>query len=58
VTILRKNWLLATGAAVILAGFAFLAGGFLSVGPLLLVVGYCLLLPIYLWRNFLGGVGE
>jgi hypothetical protein len=56
--ILRKNWLLAAGVASILAGFAFLAGGALSLGPLLLVIGYCLALPIYLWRNFRGGVGE
>jgi hypothetical protein len=58
VKILRKNWLLAAGAAAILVGFAFLAGGSLSLGPLLLVVGYCLALPIYLWRNYRGGVGE
>jgi hypothetical protein len=56
--ILRKNWLLAAGTAAILVGFAFLAGGSLSLGPLLLVVGYCLALPIYLWRNYRGGVGE
>lgn len=56
--ILRKNWLLVAGAAAILAGFTFLAGGSLSLGPLLLVVGYCLALPIYLWRNYRDGVGE
>ncbi len=56
--ILRKNWLLAVGAAAILVGFALLAGGSLSLGPLLLVAGYCLALPLYLWRNFRGGVGE
>lgn len=55
---LRKNWLLVAGAAAILVGFALLAGGALSLGPLLLVVGYCLALPIYLWRNFRDGVGE
>lgn len=57
-TILRKNWLLVAGAAAILAGFALLASGSLSLGPLLLVVGYCLALPVYLWRNYRGGVGE
>lgn len=54
----RKNWLLVAGAAAILMGFAFLAGGALSLGPLLLVAGYCLALPVYLWRNFRDGVGE
>jgi hypothetical protein len=57
-TLLRKNWLLVAGLVVILAGFALLAGGSLSLGPLLLVGGYCLVLPFYLWRNFRGGVGE
>jgi hypothetical protein len=55
---IRKNWLLVAGVAAILIGFALLAGGSLSFGPLLLVVGYCLALPIYLWRNYRGGVGE
>jgi len=58
VAFVRKNWLLVAGAAAVLIGFALLAGGSLSLGPLFLVVGYCLALPIYLWRSYRGGVGE
>ncbi len=36
----------------IAGGFLALAGQHLSVGPLMLVAGYCLLLPAYLWRTF------
>jgi len=54
----RKNGLLWAGLAIIVAGFALLAGGSLSLGPLLLVAGYCLVLPLYLWLNFRDGVGE
>ena len=56
--ILRRNWLLWAGAVAIVVGFLALAGGSLTLGPLLLVAGYCLALPIYLWRNFRDGVGE
>lgn len=33
-------------AVVIVAGFGDLARGGLTVGPLLLVIGYCILVPI------------
>ena len=49
----RKNWSLAlVGLAVILLGYVFLrippAEGFLSLtlAPVLLVVGYCVLIPM------------
>lgn len=49
----RKNWTLAAvGLAVILLGYVFLrippAEGFLSLtlAPVLLVVGYCVLIPM------------
>lgn len=49
----RKNWSLAiAGLAVILLGYVFLrippAEGFLSLtlAPVLLVVGYCVLIPL------------
>ncbi len=45
-------------AASILGGFAALAAGRLSIGPLLLVAGYCVILPVYLWFSFQGRVGE
>ena len=41
-----------------LLGFVALAAGRLSVGPLLLVGGYCVLLPFFLWRSFRRRVGE
>ena len=55
---LRKTWLLWVTGLIICAGFVTLAGGRLSVGPLLLVLGYCILLPLFLWRSFQKGVGE
>lgn len=57
-SLLRKNWLLVSGVVAIASGFAMLAAGALSLGPLLLVAGYCLALPIYLWRRYRDGVGE
>lgn len=51
-TILRRFWLLWTALGAIGLGFALLAGGSLSLAPLLLVGGYCVLLPFFLWRSF------
>jgi hypothetical protein len=43
----RANWLLFGGAlAVIAIGYAFLAGGSITLAPLLLVLGYCVLVPL------------
>jgi len=45
-------------AACIIGGYVALAARHLSLGPLLLVGGYCLLLPAFLWRSFQGQGGE
>ena len=55
---LKRFGLLFAGLAAIVLGFLTLAGGMLSVGPLLLVGGYCVLLPFFLWRSFRNSVGE
>lgn len=55
---MRKTWLLWLALASIILGFVFLDGGKLSIGPLLLVLGYCVLLPFFLWRSFRKSVGE
>ena len=56
--ILRKIWLLPLAFVAIVAGFVFLSAGKLSIGPVLLVLGYCVLLPFFLWRSFRKSVGE
>ena len=52
-------WLIA-GLAAIVLGYVVL--GFLEstvLGPILLVLGYCILLPAHLWvRHRRGSVGE
>lgn len=50
--ILRRFWLLWTALGAIALGFVLLAAGSLSIAPLLLVGGYCVLLPFFLWRSF------
>lgn len=57
-TILRQNWLLVAALAAILLGYVLLDAGRLSLGPLLLVGGYCILLPGFLWSSFRKRVGE
>jgi len=43
----KRNWTwLIAGAAVIVAGFISLAMGSITLAPILLVVGYCVLIPI------------
>ncbi len=56
--ILRRFWLLWAALAAIGTGFLLLSAGSLSVGPLMLVTGYCILLPFFLWRSFRKSVGE
>jgi len=42
----RKNWtILAVALGVIIAGFVFLGNGSITLAPILLVVGYCVLVP-------------
>jgi hypothetical protein len=56
--LLRRTWMLWTSLAVVAVGYVLLADGRLSLGPLLLVAGYCVLLPVFLWRSFRRRVGE
>ncbi|MCP4293512.1 MAG: hypothetical protein GY780_16930 [bacterium] len=54
----RKTILLWLSLVFITVGFISLKGGKLSLGPLLLVGGYCVLLPFFIWRSFRKSVGE
>jgi uncharacterized membrane protein HdeD (DUF308 family) len=47
----RNVWLMMTGIVVILLGYLLLGRGSTSVAPLLLVLGYCVMVPlsIMLW---------
>ncbi len=56
--LLKKFWLLWTSLTAVVLGFVTLAAGMLTVGPTLLVLGYCVLLPFFLWRSFQDSVGE
>jgi hypothetical protein len=43
----RKNYILmGAGLATIVAGFIALAGGSMTLAPLLLVLGYCVVIPV------------
>lgn len=54
----RIKWLLA-GIVSIVAGYVLLASsGSMTVAPTLLVVGYCVLIPLHLWSRYRAGVGE
>jgi hypothetical protein len=47
----RRSWLYWTLAAVVLvAGFADLARGGETLAPILLVIGYCVLVPLAILR--------
>jgi uncharacterized membrane protein HdeD (DUF308 family) len=42
-----KNWtVLGIGLAAIILGFVFLGSGSITLAPILLVLGYCVLIPI------------
>lgn len=56
--ILRRFWLLWAALGAIALGFVLLAAGSLSIAPLLLVGGYCVLLPFFLWRSFRRSAGR
>ena len=49
---------LAGGFVAIVLGYALLGSGDVTVAPLLLVLGYCLLIPMFLLQSFLEGKGE
>ena len=55
---LKNTILLWVSLLAILAGFLTLKAGMLSVGPLLLVAGYCVGFPVFIWRSFRKSVGE
>jgi hypothetical protein len=55
---LRRTWLFYVALAVIVAGFLLLARGDITVAPLLLVLGYCVLVPVHLWLTFRRDEGE
>jgi hypothetical protein len=43
----KKNYaIMGAGLAVIVAGFVSLAGGSITLAPILLVLGYCVLIPV------------
>ena len=54
----RRSLLLWVALLLLVAGFLMLAAGRHSIGPVLLVVGYCILLPLFLWRSFRFRSGE
>lgn len=55
---LKAHWLLVVAVLAVVVGFVLLSAASLLVAPLLLVAGYCVLLPLYLWQSFRRGVGE
>ncbi|UCG42164.1 MAG: DUF3098 domain-containing protein [candidate division WOR-3 bacterium] len=49
IALTKKNYIImGIGLATIIAGFITLSGGSMTLAPLLLVVGYCVLIPIAL----------
>lgn len=54
----RNKWLIA-GLGSIVLGYVLLATReSLTAAPLLLVAGYCVLIPLHLWSRYRSGVGE
>ncbi len=56
--LMKKFWLLCASLGAVVVGFITLAAGMLTVGPILLVLGYCIMLPFFLWGSFRDSVGE
>ncbi len=56
--LLRNSWLLIVGVVAIAVGYVMLADQRLSWGPLLLVAGYCVAFPAFIWRLFRRDGGE
>ena len=50
----RKNLWLVIGFALLLLGYVLLAAGDITAAPLLLVAGYCVCIPLHLYRSFRG----
>ena len=55
---MRRYLLLLIALAVIAVGYVLLKNGDITLAPLLLVTGYCVLLPAFLWQSFRSGSGE
>jgi hypothetical protein len=55
---LKRTILLWCALALLVLGSFLLATGDMTASPLLLVCGYCVLLPLFLWRSFRRGSGE
>ncbi len=55
--IARNRWLL-SGLASIGVGYIQLDAGSMTLAPILLVLGYCVLIPLHLWARYRMGVGE
>jgi hypothetical protein len=53
----KMGWLMA-GLVMITAGYVSLAGGDTVAAPLLLILGYCVLIPVALLRSFIKASGE
>ncbi len=53
-----RQWSLIAGLVAITAGYVLLGRGDITVAPLLLVGGYCVLVPLYLLQAFLHREGE
>jgi len=43
-----RNWILTVGFVSIVLGYVFLGLGSISLAPVLLVLGYCVLVPLAL----------
>jgi len=54
----KRTFLLWSAFAALIIGYFLLIRGDLTAAPLLLVVGYCILLPLFLWRSFRDQSGE
>jgi len=54
----KKNALFWLALVVIAVGYVLLGRGDITGAPLLLVTGYCVLLPLFIWRSFRSGTGE
>ena len=55
---LKRTFLFWTSLVLIAVGFVLLGSGEITAAPLLLVTGYCILLPLFLWRSFRKKPGE
>jgi hypothetical protein len=55
---LKRTYLFWLALVLVVVGFFLLAAGDITAAPILLVTGYCVLLPLFLWRSFRQKPGE